>query len=201
MIDNVIFQINDLPSIEEIRKKAQALALLDAILIPDWEFRYFSFNNNWDGNKTEALASMRDGSGEEYFILFSRNGVIGKVLTKNKVQNSVQLLEAVPESFSSFKNEPAFSLSNITFLFWRKIEDKNWNSIPNNLNAYPLLKFLTESSSFYHSWVEDYCEKKIDFNSIDKVFNSHKITPELLLVLNHNLSIEDLHDDLNEILD
>ncbi len=35
MIDNVIFQINDLPSIEEIKKKAQALALLDAILIPD----------------------------------------------------------------------------------------------------------------------------------------------------------------------
>lgn len=67
MIKNIV-NINDLPSIDEVKRRSQALALLDAILMPQWEFRYFSFNCNWDGSGNEMMASMKDGSGGEYFL-------------------------------------------------------------------------------------------------------------------------------------
>ncbi len=56
-----------LPDIEGLRKLTQSLAMLDAIMSPEWEYRYYSFNSKWDDG--EMMASMRNGSGDEYFIL------------------------------------------------------------------------------------------------------------------------------------
>ena len=78
-MSNAIKNINDLPSIDEVRKISQGLALIDSIIMPEWECRYFSFNSNWDGSRGEMMASMRDGTGAEYFINFSEIGVVGKV--------------------------------------------------------------------------------------------------------------------------
>jgi hypothetical protein len=50
--------------------------MLDAILSPEWEDRYYSFNSKWGPG--EILASMRDGSGDEYFTLLSPGGAILK---------------------------------------------------------------------------------------------------------------------------
>jgi hypothetical protein len=43
---------------------------------PDWEYRYFSFDSKWDLN--EMMASMRNGQGDDFFILFNNNGAIIK---------------------------------------------------------------------------------------------------------------------------
>lgn len=37
-----IQNINDLPSPDTLRKRLQGLALADAIIMPEWEYRYFS---------------------------------------------------------------------------------------------------------------------------------------------------------------
>ena len=86
-MNNAIKNIDDLPKIEKIIKICQGLALLDAIFIADWECRFFSFNSNWDDTKNEMMASMRDSSGSEYFILFSKEGAVGKVLNGEPVSN------------------------------------------------------------------------------------------------------------------
>ena len=52
-----------LPSIQEVRRIAQSLAMLDAILSPEWDDRYHSFNSAWGLN--EEMASMRNGSGDD----------------------------------------------------------------------------------------------------------------------------------------
>ena len=54
-----------LPDIEALRKLTQSLAMLDAIMSPEWEYRYYSFNSKW--YESEMMASMRNGSGDEYF--------------------------------------------------------------------------------------------------------------------------------------
>ena len=54
----------NLPHPEEILKRSRALAALDLILSPEWEDRYYSFNSRWDSN--EMMASMRNGSGDEW---------------------------------------------------------------------------------------------------------------------------------------
>ncbi len=61
-----------LPTIRELRDLCRSLAMLDAILSPGWESRYFSFDAAWAEN--EEMASMRNGSGDEYSIVFSAAG-------------------------------------------------------------------------------------------------------------------------------
>ena len=65
-----------LPEPKELRRRCQVLAVLDAILCPEWEYRYFSFNSNWaDG---EMLASMRNGEGDDWLLLWSAEGAVLK---------------------------------------------------------------------------------------------------------------------------
>ncbi|MEJ3716569.1 hypothetical protein ACU1JV_08435 [Paenibacillus sp. T2-29] len=68
--------IGMLPDLEVSRRIFQAAAILDAILMPEWEYRYYSYNAHWDEN--EQMASMRDGEGDHYFALFQPNGLIIK---------------------------------------------------------------------------------------------------------------------------
>ena len=62
-----------IPGIDDLRRITQSIALLDAIIRPDWEFRYYSFNSKWSDK--EMMASMRDGGGTTtsyYFVLMVR---------------------------------------------------------------------------------------------------------------------------------
>lgn len=68
--------ISRLPDVEESRCIFQAAAMLEAILMPEWEYRYYSYNAHWD--EKEQMASMRDGEGEHYFALFQPEGLIIK---------------------------------------------------------------------------------------------------------------------------
>ncbi len=199
-MSNEIRKISDLPSIADVTKGSQGLALLDAIIMPIWEYRYFSFNCKWDENKNEMMASMRDGSGREYFLQFSESGAVGKVLCEESAKNTSQLLERVPNCFLSFKNEPAFKLNEATFYFWRTREDKEWSATPDNLDSYSLLGFLAGGSTYYHKWAESYYEKSIDFEVLDDVFNSLSINSQQLEILNPDLTLRDLDEDLAEIL-
>ncbi len=60
------------PSIAVLKSRMKALAILDAVVCQEWEFRYFSFNAQWA--EGEQMASMRDGSGSHYFAVFSDAG-------------------------------------------------------------------------------------------------------------------------------
>ncbi|MCX7113284.1 MAG: hypothetical protein NTX45_24865 [Proteobacteria bacterium] len=195
-----ISKINEITSLVDVKKKSQALALLDAIIEPEWEYRYFSFNCNWDHRSSEMMASMRDGSGNEYFLHFSTSGVVGKVLYGKKLEETSLLLASVPSCFSNFKNEAAFSVDKASFYFWKKHEDENWSALPNDLEAYPLLGFLVGDSSYYHQWAENYYEQTIDSMVLEKVFNTLHIDSESLKILNSEITLEELGEDILEIL-
>jgi hypothetical protein len=51
--------------IDLLKSHLQSFAVLDSILSPEWEFRYYSFNSDWDENT--SLASIRNGSGDHVF--------------------------------------------------------------------------------------------------------------------------------------
>jgi len=199
-MNNLSQNINELPSIGELKKRSQGLALLDAIIMPDWEYRYFSFNCNWDDNGTEMMASMRDGSGSEYFLNFTKDGVVGKVFSIEQLKDVSLSLRAIPDCFSSFKIEPAFNINNTTFFFWRCNEDNEWSVSPKSLSSYPLLGFLVNGFSGYQDWAEDYYEKSINSVVLKDIFESLKITEEQWLTLNPELSISELAEDLLEII-
>jgi hypothetical protein len=51
-----------------------ALAMLDALLSPEWQDRYYSFNQRWSLPSGTRTGSMRNGSGDDLFILFFPDG-------------------------------------------------------------------------------------------------------------------------------
>lgn len=199
-MSNAILHINDLPSIDEVKKISQGLALIDAIIMPEWEYRFFSFNSNWDGCQGEMMASMKDGSGGEYFINFTEKGVAGKVFFEGLLTDVLQSLEFMPNCFSNFKNEAAFNIDNATLFFWKENDSIAWRSSPENLKDYPLLSFLSNGVVAYHRWAESYYEKTININVLKDVFTSLVITGNQLAILNSDITLEDLEEDLQEIL-
>ena len=105
----------ELPGIDEVKRISQSIATLDAIMMDDWDYRYFSFDANWgDG---EMLASMRNGSGDSYFILFNSFGAIIKgyghesamaAYTVDSGKAWPGVLDEVPPEFEAVLTDPAF---------------------------------------------------------------------------------------------
>jgi hypothetical protein len=63
-----------LPPPRHLERLSLSLAALDAVMSPEWEYRYYSFDPGW--SPTQRMASMRNGSGGQYFIVFDPVGTV-----------------------------------------------------------------------------------------------------------------------------
>lgn len=124
-------KLGGLPNIEGFRRLTQALAMLDAIISPEWEYRYYSFNSHWaEGG---MIASMRNGSGDYWFALLSSDGIAlhgfsheATMFRPGKPWPGV--FEELPEEFRhNFLREPAFMTEDSTFCIWRRSIDDRWS--------------------------------------------------------------------------
>jgi hypothetical protein len=68
--------LGQLPEPLALKRITKALAMLDAIVERDWEYRYYSFNSKWADYG--EMASMRNGQGDDWFCVFSSKGVFLK---------------------------------------------------------------------------------------------------------------------------
>jgi len=66
----------ELPDIRTLQRLCKSLATLDAVICPEWEYRYYSYNNAWDKEQGEEYFHMRNGSGDEFQVLFNHQGSI-----------------------------------------------------------------------------------------------------------------------------
>src|SRR5262245_44034411 len=102
----------DLPKSNVLRRVCQAMATLDALIMQEWEFRYYSHNSRWDPQ--QEMASMRNGSGDHYCFLFTVGGGAFKgywrdAETARRNYSKQKFYEGLPSLFTeSFLNEPAF---------------------------------------------------------------------------------------------
>ena len=118
-----------LPDATALKRLLQSMAMLDAILCPEWEFRYYSFNAHW--SEGEQLGSMRDGQGDDFFALFNRTGCFlkGFVHDAPAAQRDVSLdalIEEISPEFAECLSEPAFKIDETTFCIWRRYSDSAW---------------------------------------------------------------------------
>ncbi|HLM03482.1 MAG TPA: hypothetical protein VK400_20680 [Pyrinomonadaceae bacterium] len=206
-------RLSFLPGIEELRKLSQSLALLDAILSPEWEYRFFSFNSKW--GDAETMASMRDGCGNDYFILFNSAGAIIKGFEHESVMSPYAsepkkiwagVLDSVPKEFAGFLSEPAFNIADTTFCLWRRYADSCWQigeiDYPDDENPdglEDLLFALDGNPLTYKNFAEEYYEQEIPISSVESVYRHEPLSDELVKTLNENVSIGDLREDIEEI--
>lgn len=194
--------IDKLPHISECKPILKAAAMLDAILMPEWEYRYYSYNSQWDTN--EQMASMRDGQGDHYFAISSPNGLIIKGFDKeyalqHKVDRS-DVVKSVPEAFNTFLAEPAFVMDQTTFCIWSVADQEGWSAGTElGDHAYELLGILVGGAEYYHAWAQDYYEIALDIKLIEQVFDMKPIDETLLRQLNDELKLSDIEGEIAEI--
>ncbi|MER2099580.1 MAG: hypothetical protein ABS977_21960 [Pseudomonas qingdaonensis] len=187
-----------LPDIATLRKRAKALAMLDAIVSPEWEYRYFSYNASWfDG---EEMASMRNGSGDEWFVHFGPFGAAIKgIAHESPLAGDSRLVEAVqqqvPPAFAAFLNEAAFSMDWLSYCYWRSPDDAAWQKVaaPNvttdhlDDGSVEFLALLIEPASGYVEFAQWYYEQAVPLAAVQQLYDHTPLTADLVAALNPEL--------------
>ncbi|MET7996779.1 hypothetical protein ABZU76_38465 [Amycolatopsis sp. NPDC005232] len=207
-----------LPAIADLRDLCRSLAMLNAILSPDWESRYYSFNATWA--EGEEMASMRNGSGDEYSIVFSAAGVYVRGFGHESPMSPYGhdgepwpgVIDGVPEVFKPFVEEPAFTDEDgvpvVTACLWREAKDDRWRhgtiDFPSNRadpdGATGLFQLLVDRSpEAFQSFAEDYYEVSVDLEAVSALYASRPLTQELVSALNVEVTLADLAQDISEI--
>jgi hypothetical protein len=205
--------LRTLPDINGLLRLTKSLAMLDAIMSPEWEYRYYSFNSKWyDG---EMMASMRNGSGDEYHILFDSHGVIMKGFDHESAMSPWSndderlwpgIFDDVPAEFQSFLSEPAFSIQETTFCIWRRYMDSSWQvgnieypAADDPDGSEQMLKILDGRPLTYKEFAEDYYDQPIELDAIEHIYQHKRLTNEIITSLNSDISLELLAKDIDEI--
>jgi hypothetical protein len=192
-----------LPSISGIRRITKSLAMLDAILCPEWEYRYYSFDSKWGAG--EEMASMRNGSGDGWFLLLNSTGAAIKGFVHelaSDVDFSQNIQAQVPQDFSSFLNEPAFSMQHATFCYWRKNNESSWSKVRSSIiedGSFDMLELLVAGESGYKEWAEDYYEMPVSIEAVEQIFTHLPLSKAVVLELNPDASLESVYEDAIEI--
>jgi len=203
-----------LPDVDSLRLTLKAMAMLDAIICPEWLFRYYSFNSAWATE--EQIGSMRNGSGDDLFAHFGTAGAWLKGFAHESPMTPYRenpkrvwpgLVEAVPAEFKDCLREPAFSVEDVTFCIWRRYGDASWQLGPVEFPAdHPdpdgsenLLSALDGRPETYQEWATDYYERELSLAAVTHVYRHQPLTPEVVAQLNSQVSLAELVADVTEI--
>ncbi|WP_148085877.1 hypothetical protein [Actinocorallia herbida] len=187
-----------LPGISEVRRRSVVLAVLEGVTGGDHP-RY-SFDAGW--REGAALASMADGSGNEYSIVFADEGalVIGfdHESEMNPYGNGSQalwpgLLLGLPPELVRWAEDPRFVEDGVlcaTLCLWRTPGSTAWGAGP---ISYPedgdgagwlFRGLLGCSPELYASWATNVHGAPPDVEAVRAVFDGHPLTPALALRMN-----------------
>src|SRR5919112_231908 len=122
-----------LPDIPTLRRLTRSLAMLDAIMSPEWESRYYSFDSHWGPG--ELMGSMRNGQGDDWFALFTGAGVVVIGLDHEAPMfrpgnPGPGVIDALPSELRTAVDEPAFDARNCTFCIWCRTTGASWEHGP-----------------------------------------------------------------------
>jgi len=181
----------------KLKKRLKSLALLNAIIEPEWEYRYYSYNSTWGEN--EEVASLRDSCGGEWFIWFS-DDLIGFKCTSpvdGLASDFANLINQLPDSYAPFINEPAFSMDNGSAIWY--IESGVWNKYGLNIADLPTPESVIKmSAKNFCVFAEEMYEVELDEQIVGKILEG-QFEFEMVSALNSDMDISELKKELLEI--
>ena len=203
-----------LPDVNGLRRTLQSMAMLDAVICPDWQFRYYSFNAAW--SPEEQMGSMRNGSGDDFFAHFSPAGCWLKGFAHEYPMTPYRanpkrvwpgVLDAVPDEFAACLREPAFSVEDVTFCIWRRYSDRSWQigtiefpaGHPDPDGSGFLLSDLDGQPQTYRAWATEYYKCEVNSAAVEHVYRHRPLTPGIVVQLNPELSLAQLIADMTDI--
>ncbi len=159
--------------------------------------------------------AVSNGAGDELFIEFSEAGAIVKGFDHESTMSPHAneefavwrgVLDDVPREFAGFLAEPAISIENTTFCFWRFWSQNSWQTgqveFPGgddpDGSAF-LLQLFDGRPETYRDWAQDYYERPVDLEAVSLIYAHGPISAQTLHRLNPEVSLELLANDLLEI--
>jgi hypothetical protein len=202
-----------LPSIDELVRRTQALATLDLIMSPEWEYRYYSFNAKW--SPQERMASMRNGCGDEWWIVFHNDGWAAlkgvdhesEAWSDGGQELSQALQGLIPTNCGDFTSEAAFCWDTTGFAYfympmggWARANDLSRYS---TLDAgdVELLKLLVAGAGDYVQFAEEYFERVVPESVVEAIYMHQPITERIVQSLNPDASLRAIEKELYEEID
>lgn len=186
-----------LPSPRELERICRGLATLDAILMPDWEYRYYSFNAAWA--PSERMASMRNGEGDDWFIVFSLAGAFLKSLWHEyrPTLTPAEIYDGLPGGFDRQRVQPAFSMDRVTCGGW--CDDSGWTLRGRLAPMEHELEMLAGAPETYRAFAADYFEVDVPLDAVAHVLDGRPLDDGLLARLRPDCTLADLAADLTQI--
>jgi hypothetical protein len=188
-----------LPPPEKLERICKGLATLDAILSEEWEFRYYSFNAAWDSERGERMASMRNGVGDEWFILFTFEHVFVKAYWHEYMRHDpAEIYDGLPRALEPQRTEPAFSMDDVTFGGWHE-RGSGWvlrgstEPLPQELTT------LTGEAEAYRSHAASYFEADVPLEAIEHVLAGRPLDAAIVSRVGAGRTLGSLKNDLREI--
>ncbi|MGX1887099.1 hypothetical protein [Streptomyces sp. NPDC055287] len=211
-----------LPTIPVLRDHCRALAMLEAIICPAPSWRTYSFDTR--SSEAEELASMSNGSGDEYSIVFSPAGAYMRGFDHESLMSPYGhddglvwpgVLDEVPEVFGRYVKEPAFSDEEgtpfVTVCLWRTVDDDAWRAgavpYPEDVDdegdpdgsAY-LFEHLTDrSAEEYWQFAVGIHKVETDVAAIRHILALRPLTHEVVTALNPDVTLAALSEDVTTI--
>jgi len=196
-----------LPPPRRLEQVCIALATLDAVLCPEWQYRYYSFNRRWSPEHGDRMASMRNGEGDDFFILFTAAGAAIKGYVHDApMAGSVAdgMFGGFPERISGFLDEPAFSMDRTTFCLWST--GAAWSQGPvarpsgdDPDGSADLLQCLVDDPTPYIAFATDYYEVEVPSETVAALYQHTPLTEAIVASLNPETRLAELAEDLDEI--
>jgi rhamnogalacturonyl hydrolase YesR len=198
--------ISLLPDRKSLETICKAISVLDAIMCQEWQYRYYSYQSEWDTN--EQCFQMRNGSGDEMHILFREDGcAINGFAHEYEQHDKAKLTANLPAIFDDFIfGEPVASIGT-TFCLWTT-ELKNWQVGQIEYfddHSEEMLNILDGQPQTYLDWATDYFEESynesgIPFDTVSKIYLGQILTKEMVLSIVEEIEDwEQLESDLKEI--
>jgi hypothetical protein len=190
--------VPELPAPTELERICRGLAALDAMLSAEWEYRSYSFNQAWSPDRSERMASMRNGSGDDWHLVFTPGGVFLKAFWHEYPGEDVAAIyEGLPDALAAQRTEPAFSMADVTFGGWH--DGTRWTLRGNAAPMLEELAILTGDPVHYQAYASDYFEAQVPLDEIAHVLAGRPLDDAHVAQISIERTLAELQDDLAEI--
>jgi hypothetical protein len=195
-----------LPNKKSLQNICKAIAVLDAIICQEWEYRYYLYNSKWA--EDEEYFGMRDGAGDLMDILFLQNHcVISGFAHEFQYNQKSDLTKNLPEIYNQFIFDEPVATNGTTFCLWTN-ETQNWEvgEIKDfNDNSEDLLAIFDGNPQTYINWASEYFDESykktgIPLKTVTEIYQGKTLTKEMVLsIVDQIEDWELLEEDLKEI--
>ncbi|MFJ3519283.1 MULTISPECIES: hypothetical protein [unclassified Streptomyces] len=207
-----------LPDIASLRDLCRSMAMLDAILQPGVpELRHHRFDAHWSA--TQELASMENGGGDAYSVVFSAAGAYIRGFDHASPMSPYAgdgtpwpgVVDTVPEVFRSCVEDPAFrreGIPHITVCLWRETADEQWRTgevdfdggraVPDG-SDWLFRRMVEGTPENYQAWAQRYYGRAVDLDAVIDVHQLRPLTPDAVAALNPAVTLAQLGDTIASI--